>query len=120
MTQRRWRALLFVLMVVTVLLAVRPLTSRHAPETMFLHSDKLLHTLYFFGLWLMARRAGFAAAWPLAVMLLGYGVFIEMAQALVPTQRSASLVDVAADASGIALAWWFSHSSAGQPEKDRG
>jgi VanZ family protein len=113
--------LLLVLMVVGVLFAVRPLTSRYAPETLFLHSDKLVHVLYFGFLWVMARRAGFAAAWPLALTLLGYGVFIEVAQALSSTRRSASLTDVAADSLGIALAWWLTRrGSAGQPEKNSG
>jgi len=119
-TARRWRTLLLVLMVVGVLFAVRPLTSRHSPETLFLHSDKLVHVLYFAFLWVMARRAGFAAAWPLALTLLGYGVFIEVAQALSPTHRSASLTDVAADATGIALAWCFAAvRSSRQPEENR-
>ena len=121
LTPRRWRTLLLVLMVAGVLFAVRPLTSRYSPETLFLHSDKLAHVLYFGLLWLMARRAGFAAAWPLAVTLLGYGVLIEVAQALSSTRRSGSLSDVAADGVGIALAWWLTRrGSSGQPEKHRG
>ena len=121
LTPRRWRTLLWVLMVVGVLFAVRPLTSRYSPETLFLHSDKVAHVLYFACLWVMARRAGFAAAWPLALTLLGYGVFIEVAQALSPTGRSASLSDVAADALGIALAWWLTRRwSARQPQKNSG
>jgi VanZ family protein len=120
MTPRRWRTLLLVLMVAGVLFAVRPLTSRLAPETLFVHSDKLSHMLFFGFLWLLARRAGFAAAWPLALALLGYGVFIELAQALSPTGRAASLTDIAADSVGIALAWWLTtrRSSARQPEKN--
>jgi VanZ family protein len=121
LTPRRWRTLLLVLMIAGVLFAVRPLRSRFAPETLFLHSDKLIHVLFFGFLWLLARRAGFAAAWPLALMLLGYGVFIEVAQALSRTGRSASLSDVAADSVGIALAWWLARRfSAGQPEKNSG
>jgi VanZ family protein len=110
------------LMVAGALFAVRPLTSRYAPETLFLHSDKLAHVLFFGGLWLMARRAGFAASWPLALTLFGYGVFIEVAQALSPTGRSASLSDIVADTLGIALAWWVTRrwSSARQPEKHSG
>jgi VanZ family protein len=119
LTPRRWRTLLLVLMVGGVLFAVRPLTSRYAPETLFLHSDKLVHVLGFGLLWLMARRAGFVAAWPLALTLLGYGVLIEVAQALMPTGRSASLADVAADGVGIALAWWLTRrGSARLPQKD--
>ncbi len=121
LTPRRWRTLLLVLMVAGVLFAVRPLTSRYAPETLFLNADKLFHVLYFGFLWLMARRAGFASAWPLALSLLGYGVFIEVAQALSRTGRSASLSDVAADSVGIALAWWLTRrGSVRQPEKNSG
>jgi VanZ family protein len=123
MTARHWRAVLVVLMVTGVLFAVRPLTSRLAPETLFLHSDKIAHVLYFALLWVLARRAGWRAAWPLAAGLLGYGVFIEVAQSMAPTNRSASLIDIAADATGITLAWlfeWRAGRSAGQPEEDRG
>lgn len=121
LTPRRWRVLLLVVMVVGVLFAVRPLTSRFAPETLFPQSDKVTHFLYFGLLWVLARRAGFASAWPLALAFLGYGVFIEVAQALVPTGRSASLADVAADAFAIAVAWWSTRRwSPGQPEKDSG
>jgi VanZ family protein len=121
LTPRRWRTLLLVLMVAGVLFAVRPLTSHLAPETLFLHSDKLSHVLFFGFLWVMARRAGFASGWPLAVTLLGYGAFIEVAQALSPTGRSASLSDVAADSAGIALAWWLTRrGSAREPEKNSG
>ncbi len=121
LTPRRWRTLLLVLMVAGVLFAVRPLTSPFAPETLFLHSDKLSHVLFFGLLWLLARRAGFAAAWPLALTLLGYGVFIELAQALSPTGRSASLTDVAADSVGITVAWCLTRrGSSSQPQKDRG
>ncbi len=121
MTQRRWRTVLIVLMVVGLLLALRPLASQNAPEKWFLHADKVGHLLYFGGLWLLARRAGFAAAWPLALGLLGYGAFIEVAQALSPTDRSASLSDLAADALGIALAWGVTRrGSARQPQENSG
>lgn len=121
LTPRRWRTLLLLLMVSGVLFAVRPLTSPYAPEKLFLHSDKLAHVLFFGGLWMVARLAGFAAAWPLALALLGYGAFIEVAQALSPTGRSASLRDVAADSIGIALGWWLMRRwSARQPEKNSG
>lgn len=119
MTPQRWRALLFALMLAGVLFAIRPLNSRLDPETLFLHSDKVAHVLYFGGLWLLARRAGFAAGWPLALSLLGYGVAIEVAQQLAPTRRSASLIDLAADSAGIALAWWLTRRSIGQPQKHR-
>jgi VanZ family protein len=119
MTPGRWRALLFVVMLAAVLFAVRPLNSRLDPETLFLHSDKIAHVLYFGLLWLLARRAGFSPGWPLALALLVYGVGIEVAQQLAPTQRSASPTDVAADALGIALAWGLTRWSGRQPQEHR-
>ncbi len=119
MTPQRWRALLFAVMVVGVLFAIRPLKSNLNPEKLFLHSDLIAHALYFIVLWLLSRRAGFAAGWPLVLGLLGYGISIEVAQHLAPTGRSASLSDVAADAVGIALAWRFTRGSIGEPKKHR-
>lgn len=126
MTRRRWRILVFAVMVVAVLVAIRPLRHRFEPETLFPESDKVFHTAYFFGLWFLARRAGFGAGWRLAVALVIYGVGIEVAQALTPTMRSASLADVVADSAGIALAWFVgarlergSTVGPGQPGEDR-
>jgi VanZ family protein len=123
-TPHRWRVALVAVMVLVLLFAVRPLTHRFEPETLFLNADKVLHITLFAGLWMMARAAGFARAWPLALTLLGYGVFIEIAQSLSPTHRSASPADVAADATGIALAWWYTRRAARdsrrQPEEHRG
>jgi VanZ family protein len=122
MTSQRWRALLFAVMLAGLLFAIRPLNSRLDPETLFLHSDKISHVLFFGLLWLLSRRAGFAAGWPLALSLLGFGVGIEIAQQLSPTGRSASLTDVAADVVGIALGWWLTRRlnlSVGQPQEDR-
>jgi VanZ family protein len=119
MTPGRWRALLVVVMLAAVLFAIRPLNSRLDPETLFQHSDKIGHALYFALLWLLARRAGFAAGWPLALSLLGYGVVIELAQQLAPTRRSASVMDVVADACGLALAWWLTRGSFGKPQEHR-
>ena len=120
LTPRRWRTLLWVLMVAAVLFAVRPLTSPWSPETLFPQSDKILHMTLFGVLWHVARRAGYAAGWLLALALVAYGVGIEIAQALVPTGRSASIADVAADTAGVALAWWFGGRLRREPEKDRG
>ncbi len=122
MTTARWRACLLIVMVAGVLFAMRPLTSRLDPETLFAHSDKIAHVLYFALLWLLARRGGFAARWPLALGLLSYGVGIEVAQQLGPARRSASLADIAADALGIAFGWWLARRFpllAGQPQEHR-
>jgi VanZ family protein len=119
MTRSRWRVLLYALMLAALLYAVRPLTSRYEPETLFLHSDKVMHVAFFALLWLIARRAGFAGGWLLALAFVGYGVSIEIAQSLAPTMRSASLADVVADSAGIALGWWWSGPRrVRQPEED--
>jgi VanZ family protein len=123
MLQRHWRMLLAVVMVAGLLMAVRPLTHRLEPETLFPQADKVVHVAYFVMLWLLSRRAGFTSAWQVSLGLIGYGACIEIAQALLPTHRSASLTDVAADATGIALAWWITRraapASGRQPEENR-
>jgi VanZ family protein len=119
MTPQRWRLVLAAVMVGAVLFAIRPLNSRLDPETLFLHSDKIAHVLYFASLWWLARHAGFRAGWPLALSLLAYGVAIEIAQQLAPTRRAASLADLAADALGIALAWSLMRWSLRQPQEHR-
>jgi VanZ family protein len=124
MVQRHWRIVLAVVMVAGLLMAVRPLTHKFEPETLFPQADKILHLAFFAMLWLLAQRAGFSAGWPLALALIGYAASIEVAQALLPTQRSASLLDVASDAAGIAVGWWFGRRadrhSRRQPEEDGG
>jgi VanZ family protein len=124
MAQRHWRIVLAVVMLAGLLMAVRPLTHRFEPETLFPQADKVAHVAFFVMLWLLALRAGFTSAWHLGLGLLGYGACIEIAQALLPTHRSASLTDVAADAAGIALAWWITRragsGSGRQPEEHRG
>jgi VanZ family protein len=124
MTQRRWRWLLAAVMLAGLLFALRPLNSRLDPETLFPFSDKVSHLLYFGSLWWLARRGDIPARWPLAAGLVMYGASIEIAQALTPTHREASLADVVADSAGIALGWWFLRDrvglrSAGQPEEHR-
>lgn len=67
--------------------------------------DKLVHLCeYFLFAWLLARafRAGpraFRNAWSMAV---GYGIAIELVQAMIPW-RSAELLDAIANAIGAAL-----------------
>lgn len=121
MTPARWRATVVVLMIAGVLLAIRPLSGRINPETLFPHADWCAHALFFAMLWVLSLRAGLRAGWPLVGALMGYGVGIEVAQHLASTGRSASLSDLAADAAGIALAWWFTRRSIrAQPQEHRG
>ncbi|WP_374674989.1 VanZ family protein [Ideonella sp.] len=98
-----WRALLAGLMAVILMLALLPGSGQPA----FGHVDKLQHAVAFLVLWAVGRRAGLGPAWMLPVLLLGFGVAIELAQAGWTTTRDPSLGDVLADAAGIAVGRWL-------------
>ena len=70
--------------------------------------DKLNHALAFafFAVWFGGVVAP-DRMWRVALLLLGYGIAIEGAQALTP-YRQAEFLDVGADASGILLGWALS------------
>ncbi len=70
--------------------------------------DKLNHALAFafFTVWFGGVVAP-GRMWQVALLLLGYGIAIEGAQALTP-YRQAEALDVAADAGGILLGWALS------------
>lgn len=95
------------------LLAISALAFMPGPEVpVTTHWDKGDHTLAFFSLSLLARFA-----WPqqpflrIALALVGYGMFIEIVQAFLPT-RDAEVLDILADSTGIVVyvvsAWLFS------------
>ncbi|MET0378418.1 MAG: VanZ family protein [Spongiibacteraceae bacterium] len=65
--------------------------------------DKGDHTLAFFVLSVLAMLSWPRQPWwRLALWLIGYGVLIEIVQAFLPS-REASLLDLLADSTGIAL-----------------
>ncbi len=95
---RRWRALFVAALVVTLVLALRPV----APHEPWLpHLDKLRHLAAFAVLWTLGAW-GALRAWPLAVGLLAFGGAIELLQGLTAT-REASWGDWVADAAGLAV-----------------
>jgi VanZ family protein len=98
---RPWRLLLLALLLVVSWFAFAPVhfDDRELPL------DKLRHFAAFAALaWVAVQGFGRArpAATAVALALLGYGVFIELVQSLIPG-RQASAADVLADAVGIAL-----------------
>ncbi len=105
-TQRVWRGLLWVLMLVICWLAFSPAP----PAQLHTHWDKLNHLLAFAALaWCAAlgwpARPGAPvlpqiARWVLGLMV--FGLFIEAVQSQLPA-RSAELADLGADALGVAL-----------------
>lgn len=98
-----WRLLLAALMAVILVLALLPGSGQPA----FGHVDKLQHAAAFMVLWAVGRRAGLGPAWVLPVLLLVFGVAIELAQAGWTTTRDPSLGDVLADVAGIAAGRWL-------------
>ncbi|MFT7723483.1 MAG: VanZ family protein [Roseateles sp.] len=95
-----WRALLAALVIAITWLALSPAP----PKTLDTGWDKANHTLAFAALAFTAARA----LWPrprqwgwLVLALLAYGAGIEVAQGFLPP-REASMLDLLADASGIA------------------
>ena len=100
-----WRALFVASMVAALAFALRPLAPGQGPENWFAHSDKLFHVLFFAALWWLGRRAGITPPFALALALLGFGAGIEWAQAVLTNTRQASVLDLLADAAGIAAGW---------------
>lgn len=76
-----------------------------APGPEFSQGDKLVHALVFLLLTLLARIGWPTrmAWWGWPLILLGYGVAIELAQAMLPW-REASLLDWLADLAGVLVA----------------
>jgi VanZ like family len=102
----QWRLLLLGVMAIGIAWAVRPLAVGQGPENWFPSADKVHHLWFFALLFWIGHRAAVRPAWALALGLLAYGLSMEFAQSLTPS-RSASLLDVVADAVGIALGWWL-------------
>ena len=99
-----WRAAFLVTVGVLLWLALRPGTGE--PDW-FWQADKVKHASAFLVLWLLGRVAGWGTRRALALALLGFGVFIEIAQSFTP-DREPSVLDVGADLVGIGLGAWLS------------
>lgn len=110
---RRGAAALFAALVAGIfVLALQP---QGSGPPLLPHIDKLAHAGAFAVLALVGARAGLRL-WLLALLLLTYGVGIEVAQGLFTTTREASLADLLADAAGIALGLWLAQRwPAGSP-----
>jgi hypothetical protein len=98
----RFRALFAVAVAAILVLALMPASGG---ADWFDNADKLRHAGAFAVLWWLGWRARMVAEPRLALGLLAFGVFIEIAQSFTP-DRDPSLADVLADAVGIAIGWW--------------
>lgn len=100
---RSWRWVFWLCLLLAFAMALAP---TGGGEDWFPQADKLRHALAFVALWLLGRRAGLSSGWALALVLVGFGAAIELAQGLT-AYRQASLGDLAADVLGVALGWWL-------------
>lgn len=97
----RWRMLMWLLMAVTCAFAFAP----NAPGLNFDNSDKVQHMLAFGSVAVCALLSGDARGRSVVLVLaamLGFGVFIEVVQAFLPS-RTADWKDVVADMLGAGL-----------------
>jgi VanZ family protein len=94
-------AVAFTMLAVTVLALMPP----NDKPGWFPHSDKFEHALAFAVLTVMGRLAWPRSVSPVAVAMLVYGVVIEVLQGTF-TARTASVADVLADTTGIAIGLW--------------
>jgi VanZ family protein len=114
--RRLWTVLSVVMMTVSLWIAVKPMGADQDNWLSWLQvllvSDKGEHAFAFlvYGLWFGAL-AGPAKWRQVALLLFLYGVLIELLQAILPTGRTADIMDLLADCAGLVLgllaAWWF-------------
>ena len=95
-------------LVITLLLILFLATTRQSIPVAEDINDKANHLLAFGALALMGDFAFPASGFGLKkfLWLLGYGVLIELIQYFLP-YREASILDVMADAAGLAIYWLF-------------
>lgn len=101
-SQRFFQLLLFLALGITLVVATSQ--TDHSAATGI--NDKVAHILTFTVLGLLAQQAfpHLRENWRSYAWLLAYGMGIELIQYFIP-QRSFSLLDLAADAAGLALAF---------------
>lgn len=99
-----YRYVLFTYWLLITLLALIPVQQS---DQHFLYSDKILHFLSFFILLFLFDRS-FEKPITLATLLalFGYGILIELAQALIET-RSSEIFDLIANAFGLLVYFFF-------------
>jgi VanZ family protein len=99
-----WRSVFVAALAGILVLALMP---SDGGADWFPQADKLRHAAAFVALWAIGRHARLQPAWALPLVLLAFGIAIELLQALSPGRES-SIADVLADAVGIAVGrWWL-------------
>jgi VanZ family protein len=93
------RCLFWLTILLITCLALWPLQSPPLTES---HADKINHVAAFVALALLLRAAYRLSLLQTALLLLGYGLLIEVVQAVIPF-RMFSLLDLTADGVGIVV-----------------
>jgi len=98
-----WQAAFPLALVVAFVIAMRPAPDM---EPAFSHQDKVMHLIAFAGLTLLGALGWPARLGRIVVLMLAYGLAMELAQATT-AHRQGDWVDWLADAAGILLAAWL-------------
>lgn len=95
-------------LLVAFVIALRP-----APdvEPAFSHQDKVMHFIAFAGLTLLGALGWPARVSRIVLLMLAYGLAMELAQSMTP-YRQGDWADWLADAAGVLLAAWLAHRHA--------
>lgn len=95
-----WRLIFAVTLLAALVVALLP-PGEERPDW-FPQADKLRHALAFMALWWVGSHVRWRSPWVLAILLLAFGILIELAQRMTG-YRVASMGDVLADLIGIGL-----------------
>lgn len=99
---RVWIAASALLVIFTLWMFLKPIEGGLGEWLNFPHSDKVLHLLAFLGLTGWFASLFETRQWrSLAVLLLAYGILVEVAQGMMGFARDADAKDVIADGAGI-------------------
>ncbi|RUO40120.1 hypothetical protein CWE15_08220 [Aliidiomarina taiwanensis] len=107
---RRHARLIFILTFAVVSFALLTQRPPKPSALSFEHADKVAHFTVFFVLTLTMHLAFRPRVWTGLLLMLGYGVLVEVIQHQVPG-RGAELLDVVADMAGATMFyafWWVS------------
>lgn len=107
--RKLWLGIGWCLICAIIYLSLTP----HPPSPGFKFGDKVGHiSAYTLATWWMLQLYQRSRYWIIALMLIGLGVSLEIAQSFSPL-RHFDYYDAVANAAGVALAWLVIHNGLG-------